>query len=172
MVSVLRPRSNTRWSGIKKVFSDVIIVGEVENVGCSIFTTCGQSIPCCTANFLIFCFARFAPSWWVLHIIGLFRRTQGRLQGGGRGAEAWTPIIIQLSLPSAPNIFTTFLHRWRTYGGGGGLGYGWGSGKSGIWVKSFLYWSFSKKSYRPANSHEDPNLTMHWHRQMGNVAQW
>ena len=53
--------------------------------------------------------------------------------------------------------------------GGGGFGYGWGSGKSGIWIKSFCILSFQKK-FRPANSHEDPNLTMHWHRQMGNVA--
>ena len=49
-------------------------------------------------------------------------------------------------------------------GGLGGLGYGWGSGKSGIWIKSFCMLSFQKK-FRPANSHEDPNLTMHWHRQ-------
>ena len=26
------------------------------------------------------------------------------------------------------------------------LGYGWGSGKSGIWIKTFLYTNFSKKS--------------------------
>ena len=58
--------------------------------------------------------------------------------------------------------------------GWGGLGYGWGSGKSGISIKSFLYRGLKKKKkknlFRPANSHEDPNLTMHWHRQMGNVA--
>ena len=30
--------------------------------------------------------------------------------------------------------------------GVGGLGYGWGSGKSGIWIKSFLYIKFFKKS--------------------------
>ena len=47
------------------------------------------------------------------------------------------------------------------------MGYGWGSGKSGIWIKSFLYIKFFKKKFTPANSHEDPNLTMHWHRQMG-----
>ena len=56
------------------------------------------------------------------------------------------------------------------FGGVGGLGYGWGSGKGGILIKAFLYIKFLKKKFRPANSHEDPNLTMHWHRQMGNVA--
>ena len=30
-------------------------------------------------------------------------------------------------------------------GGVGGLGYGWGSGKSGIWIKAFLYIKFFKK---------------------------
>ena len=29
--------------------------------------------------------------------------------------------------------------------GVGGLGYGWGSGKSGIWIKAFLYVMFLKK---------------------------
>ena len=31
--------------------------------------------------------------------------------------------------------------------GVGGLGYGWGSGKSGIWIKSFLYIKFCPKVY-------------------------
>ena len=53
----------------------------------------------------------------------------------------------------------------------GDMGCGWGSGKSGIWIKSFFYiLKVFQKKFRPANSHEDPNLTMHWHRQMGNVA--
>ena len=30
-------------------------------------------------------------------------------------------------------------------GEGGGLDHGWGSGKSGIWIKAFLYIKFFKK---------------------------
>ena len=57
-------------------------------------------------------------------------------------------------------------------GGVGGMGYVWGSGKSGIWIKAFLYIKLKKKKkgLGQQNSHEDPNLTMHWHRQIGNVA--
>ena len=41
-----------------------------------------------------------------------------------------------LGLDGAPTHF-------RVIGGGGGvMGYGWGSGKSGIWIKSFLYIKF------------------------------
>ena len=29
--------------------------------------------------------------------------------------------------------------------GWGGLGYGWGSGKSGIWIETFLYIKFFQK---------------------------
>ena len=52
-----------------------------------------------------------------------------------------------------------------------GFGEGWGSGKSGVWVKVFQYnTSFEKNKFMPVNSHNDPNLTMHWHREMENVA--
>ena len=42
-------------------------------------------------------------------------------------------------------------------------------GKVAFGLSHFCIEVFQKK-FRPANSHEDPNLTMHWHRQMGNVA--
>ena len=42
-------------------------------------------------------------------------------------------------------------------------------GKVAFGLRHFCLSSFSKK-FRLANSHEDPNLTMHWHRQMENVA--
>ena len=43
-------------------------------------------------------------------------------------------------------------------------------GKVAFGLRHFCILSFSKRKFRPANSHEDPNLTMHWHRQIGNVA--
>ena len=43
-------------------------------------------------------------------------------------------------------------------------------GKVAFGLSHFCIEVFQKKSFRPANSHEDPNLTMRWHRQMGNVA--
>ena len=42
-------------------------------------------------------------------------------------------------------------------------------GKVALGLSHFCIEVFQKK-FRPANSHEDPNLTMHWHRQMGNVV--
>ena len=43
-------------------------------------------------------------------------------------------------------------------------------GRVAFGLRHFCILSFLKRKFRPANSHEDPNLTMHWHRQMGNVA--
>ena len=43
-------------------------------------------------------------------------------------------------------------------------------GRVAFGLRHFCVLSFLKRKFRPANSHEDPNLTMHWHRQMGNVA--
>ena len=38
-------------------------------------------------------------------------------------------------------------------------------GRVAFWIKAFLY-VFKKIKFRQANSHEYPNLTMHWHRKL------
>ena len=47
-------------------------------------------------------------------------------------------ITFMVLLVGSNFVIRIILIRGR-FGGGGGLGYGWGSGKSGIWIKSFLY---------------------------------
>ena len=54
-------------------------------------------------------------------------------------------------------------------GGGGVWAMAGVQGKVAFGLSHFCIEVFQKK-FRPANFHEDPNLTMHWHRQMGNVA--
>ena len=62
------------------------------------------------------------------------------------------------------------IFQWRSYRGGGVWAMAGVQGKVAFGLSHFCVLSFSKKKCGPANSHEDPNLTMHWHRQMGNVA--
>ena len=52
-------------------------------------------------------------------------------------------------------------------GGGGVWAMAGVQGKVAFGLSHFCVLSFSKKRFRPANSHEDPNLTMHWLNEIG-----
>ena len=45
-------------------------------------------------------------------------------------------------------------------------------GRVAFGLRHFCILCFSKKGLGQQNSHEDPNLTMYWHRQIGNVAEF